>query len=427
MVSTVRPADAAPLDVERIRRDFPILATEIGGRPIAYLDNAATSQKPQSVIDALTDFYASANSNVHRSVHTLAGRATERYERARERVARFVGAGDDHCVVWTRGTTEAVNLIAHAWGNANVGRDDTVLLTEMEHHSNLVPWQLLAQRTGARLAFVPITDEGRLDVARAHELIAARPRVFSFTAKSNVLGTSNPVRELCTAAREHGVTTFVDGAQLLPHGRADVVGLGCDFLAFSSHKMLGPMGIGALVGRRETLDAMDPFMGGGDMIRRVKPESSSYAKAPLRFEAGTPSAADAVAFAAALDYLEDVGPAAIHAHETRLTRLALDLLAGLGVPTFGPDDAAERAGIVSFDTPGIHPHDVSTMLDRRGVAVRAGHHCCQPLMRRLGVVATSRASFYLYNTEDEVHRLADGLAEAIEFFRGARASAGGTA
>ncbi len=406
----------SPLDVARIRADFAILDQEIHGHPLAYLDNAATSQRPRQVIDALVRYYETSNSNVHRSVHTLAARATEQYEAARVRVARFVNAASDESVIWVRGTTEAVNLVAHGWGRKHVAAGDTILLTEMEHHSNLVPWQLLAQQVGAKLAFVPVTEDGRLDIGVAHTLLAERPAIFAFTGKSNVLGTANPVRELCDVAREHGVTTLVDGAQLAPHGNVDVQALGCDFFAFSAHKMCGPMGVGALVGRPEVLADMDPFMGGGDMIMRVKLEKSSYKDAPLRFEAGTPSVADAIAFAAALDYLESVGLDAVHAHETRLTRLALDLLAERGILTHGPDDAALRAGIVSFVVPNVHPHDVSQLLDQRGVAVRAGHHCCQPLMRKLGVVATARASFYLYNTEDEVRRLATGLGDVMGFF-----------
>lgn len=416
MVSESSTTARLPLDVERIRADFPILSIEVHGHPLAYLDNAATSQRPRSVVDAIVRFYETSNANVHRSVHHLSCVATEQYDAARARVARFVNAESADCVVWTRGTTEAVNLVAHAWGNRHVQSGDTILLTQMEHHSNLVPWQLLAERVGATIAVVPLTPDGRLDEDAAAELLAQSPRVFAFTAKSNVLGTSTPVKRLCALAREHGVTTLVDGAQLLPHGPADIQDLGCDFLAFSSHKMCGPMGIGALVARPEVLADMDPFLGGGDMIRRVRFEKTTYAAPPLRFEAGTPSVADAIAFAAAIDYLESVDLNAVHEHVTHLTRLALDLLHDLGVNTHGPDDAALRAGIVSFEVPGVHPHDVSQLLDERGVAVRAGHHCCQPLMKWLGTVATARASMYLYNTEDEVRRLADGIRDVQEFF-----------
>ncbi|MCG3135761.1 MAG: Cysteine desulfurase SufS [Planctomycetes bacterium] len=413
MTATARPA----LDVAAIRREFPILATEARGRPLVYLDSAATSQKPRSVVEALSDFYLTSNSNVHRSVHHLAERATTAFESARARVARFVGAPAPECVVWTRGTTEALNLVANAWGSRNVGPGDAILLTEMEHHANLVPWQMLAKRTGARLRFVPVTDDGRLDLEAAHARLAERPKVFAFTAKSNVLGTENPVAGLCRAARAAGTVTVVDGAQALPHGPVDVTALGCDFFAFSGHKALGPMGVGALVCRREMYDAMDPWQGGGEMIRRVRLEESTYAEAPIRFEAGTPAAADAVALAAALDFLERCDPAAVHAHEVRLTAIAMEALRPLGVRILGPEDPADRAGIVTFDVPGLHPHDVATLLDGRGIAVRAGHHCAQPLMKRFGVVATTRASFYLYNTEDEAAALADGVRAAVEYFR----------
>ena len=416
------PAEPALLDVDAIRADFPILATRARGAPLVYLDSAATSQKPRSVIDALSAYYTTSNANVHRSVHYLAERATMAYEEARARVARFVNAPEPENVVWVRGTTEGINLVATAWGRRNLAAGDTVLLTEMEHHSNIVPWQFLARPedeggVGIRLDFVPITDDGRLDLDVAAEKLAAGPRLFAFTSKSNVLGTTNPAAELCHLARRHGVRTLVDGAQSVPHGAVDFQALGCDFLAFSAHKALGPMGIGALVVATDRYAEMDPYQGGGEMILRVRLESSTYKDPPLRFEAGTPSAGDAIAFHTALDYLEHCDLAAVHAHESRLTRLALDLLAARDVRTFGPDDAALRAGIVSFEVPGVHPHDVSTLLDARGIAVRAGHHCCQPLMRRLGVLATSRASFYLYNTEDEVRRFADGVRHVQEYFR----------
>ncbi len=408
----------APFDVDAVRRDFPILATTVRGKPLVYLDSAATSQKPRAVIDAVSGFYSGANANVHRSVHYLAERATVAFEEARARVAKFVSAPAAESVVWTRGTTEAVNLVANAWGDRNVNADDRIVLTEMEHHANLVPWQMLAKRRGAKLRFVPITDDGSLDMDAAAALLAESPKMFAFTAKSNVLGTENPVAELCRAARAAGAATFVDAAQTVPHGGVDFAALDCDFLAFSSHKALGPMGVGALVVRPEMYDRMDAWQGGGEMIQRVRLEESTYAPPPIRFEAGTPSAADAIGLSAALDYLDALGAAPIHDHVTRLTRLALDLLHGLDVRTFGPADASRRAGIVSFDVPGLHPHDVAQFLDaERGVAVRAGHHCAQPLMRRLGVVATCRASFHVYNTESEVRALADAVAAVMRFFR----------
>jgi cysteine desulfurase/selenocysteine lyase len=411
-------SDRPALDVAAIRRDFPILATTVRGKPLVYLDSAATSQKPQVVIDAVSDFYSGKNANVHRSVHYLAERATVAFEEARARIAAFVNAPAPESVVWTRGTTEAVNLVANAWGDRNVKAGDVLLLTEMEHHANLVPWQMLAKRRGARLRFVPVTDDGLLDEGALTARLAEGPKLVAFTAKSNVLGTENPVAEMCRRAREAGAATLVDGAQLVPHGPVDVQALGCDFFAFSSHKALGPMGVGALVVRPEMYDRMDAWQGGGEMIQRVRLEESTYAPPPLRYEAGTPAAADAIGLHAALDYLEAVGPARVHDHEVRLTRLALDLLHDLGIKTLGPDDAARRAGIVSFEVPGLHPHDVAQFLDaERGIAIRAGHHCAQPLMRRFGAIATCRASFYLYNTEHEVRALADGLRAVMEFFR----------
>jgi cysteine desulfurase/selenocysteine lyase len=409
---------SSPLDVEAIRRDFPILATSVRGKPLVYLDSAATSQKPRCVIDAISDFYSGKNANVHRSVHYLAERATVAFEEARARVAAFVNAPAPESVVWTRGTTEAVNLVANAWGDRNVRSGDTLLLTEMEHHANLVPWQMLAKRRGAKLRFVPVTDDGRLDEDAVTAHLAEGPKLFAFTSKSNVLGTENPVADLCRTARTAGVTTLVDAAQSVPHGAVDFAALGCDFLAFSAHKALGPMGVGALIVRPEMYDRMDPWQGGGEMIQRVRLEQSTYAEPPLRYEAGTPPAADAIGLHAAIDYLVRTGPAQVHEHETRLTRLALDLLHELGVRTIGPADASLRAGIVSFDVPGLHPHDVAQFLDaERGIAIRAGHHCAQPLMRRYGVIATCRASFYLYNTESEVRALADGLKAVMEYFR----------
>jgi cysteine desulfurase/selenocysteine lyase len=409
---------AHALDVDTIPRDFPILATTVRGKPLVYLDSAATSQKPQAVIDAITAFYSGMNSNVHRSVHYLAERATVAFEEARVRVAKFVNAPAAENVVWTRGTTEAVNLVANAWGDRNVKAGDVLLLTEMEHHANLVPWQMLAKRRGAKLRFVPVTDDGLLDLEAAEARLAEGPKLFAFTAKSNVLGTENPVADLCRRARAAGATTFVDAAQTVPHGAVDFRALGCDFMAFSAHKALGPMGAGALVVRPGMYERMDAWQGGGEMIQRVRLEESTYAEPPLRFEAGTPAAADAIGLSAALDYLEAAGPARVHEHETRLTRLALDLLAELGVRTFGPADASARAGIVSFEVAGLHPHDVSQFLDvEHGIAIRAGHHCAQPLMRRFGVIATCRASFYLYNTEAEVRALAGAIDAAMRYFR----------
>jgi len=415
-MTTATEDRALPLDVEAIRRDFPILARPIHGKPLVYLDNAATSQKPQCVIDTLVQYYTEANSNVHRSPHWLGQYATQLYEGARARIARYVNAPCPEAVVWVRGTTEALNLVAFSLGEKTLRSGDTILLTEMEHHSNLVPWQMLAKRKGLNLRFVPVTDEGRLDMDQVRERLAEGPKVFAFVAKSNVLGTENKTAELCRMAREAGAISVVDAAQLLPHANVDVQALGCDFLAVSAHKALGPMGIGALIVNPAMYDRMAPYQGGGEMIRRVRLEESTYAQPPMRFEAGTPSVGDVIAFSEALDYLENVGPERIHAHETVLTRLALDLLAEQGIVTHGPDDAAERAGVVSFVVGEIHPHDVAQVLDGDGIAVRAGHHCAQPLMRRFGVIATCRASFYLYNTEEEVRQFARGLVRVREFF-----------
>lgn len=411
------PARTTPLDPHALRADFPILAREVHGRPLVYLDNAATSQKPQQVLDALTGYYTDANSNVHRSPHYLGQVATDLYEGARARVARHVNAPSNECVVWTRGTTEAINLVAAGWGRRHVGPGDTLLVTEMDHHSNLVPWHLLAEETGARIDFVPVTDDGRLDLEVAHAKLAASPKLFAFNAKSNVLGTENPYRELCAAAREHGVVTMLDAAQALPHTPLDFQAAGCDFMAFSSHKALGPMGIGNLIVHPDRFDELGPYQGGGEMITHVAVDRSTYAEPPLRYEAGTPSVGDAVGFHAALDYLADVGLARIHDHETRLTALALELVHDLGIQTYGPADPAERAGIVSFAIEGAPAHDVATLLDGHGIAVRAGHHCAEPLMTRFGITATARASFYLYNTEDEVRAFADALSQVQAMFR----------
>ena len=399
----------APLDAAKLRQDFPILATEVHGRPLVYLDNAASSQKPRQVLDAMTAYYCESNANVHRSPHYLGQVATDLYEGARARVARHVNAHATECVVWTRGTTEAINLVAAGWGRRNVSAGDTLLVTEMDHHSNLVPWHMLAKETGAQIDFVPVTDDGRLDLEVALAKLAQGPKLFAFNAKSNVLGTENPYQQLCAAARHHGVVTMLDAAQALPHAPLDFQAAGCDFMGFSSHKALGPMGIGNLIVHPDRFDELGPYQGGGEMIAHVSVDHSTYAAPPLRYEAGTPSVADTVGFHAALDYLEAVGPDRIHDHETRLTALALELMADLDVVTYGPADPAERAGIVSFAVPGAGAHDVATLLDGHGIAVRAGHHCAEPLMTRFGIDSTARASFYLYNTEDEVRAFVDAL------------------
>lgn len=386
------------------------------GKPLVYLDNAATSQKPQPVLDALAQHYERHNANIHRGVHRLAEEATAAYEEARTKVARFLGAPETTGLVFTRGTTESINLVAHGWGRKNLGEGDEVVLTETEHHSNLVPWQLAARDTGARLRFIPVREDGTLDMEEAERLIGPRTRIVAAVHASNVLGTVNPVERLAELAHEAGALMLVDGAQSAPHLPVDVGSLGCDFFAASGHKMLGPMGIGYLWARPETLREMDPFMGGGEMIREVHLDHSTWAEVPYKFEAGTMNVAGAVGLGAAVDYLETLGMESVREHERRLGEYAYRRLSGEleDITIYGPEE--DRTGVVSFDLPGVHPHDLSQILGEEGVATRSGHHCCQPLMRRLGVSATARASFYLYNTEDEVDRLADALAEARKFF-----------
>ncbi|WP_318204482.1 cysteine desulfurase [Streptomyces sp. SCL15-4] len=405
-------------DVDALRKDFPILGrTVASGAPLVYLDSGATTQKPLQVLDAERDFYLTRNAAVHRGAHQLAGEATEAYEQARHTVARFIGAADDE-VVFTKNTTEAVNLVAYALGNAGrVGPGDRIVVTEMEHHANLVPWQQLAERTGATLDWFGLTDEGRLDLTRADELLDERTKVLALTHQSNVLGTLNPVRELADRAHAVGALVVVDGAQSVPHRPVDVTELGADFLAFSGHKMLGPNGIGVLWGRAELLAGLPPFLTGGSMIEIVEMDRTTFLPPPQRFEAGVPMTAQAVGLAAAVEYLERLGMAEVAAYEDTLTARALELLAEVpGVRIVGPGDLTDRGSAVSFTVDGVHPHDVGQVLDERGVAVRVGHHCARPLARRLGVPATTRASFYVYNTPDEVDALVAGVRAAQRFF-----------
>jgi cysteine desulfurase/selenocysteine lyase len=404
-------------DVERVREDFPILREQVNGRPLVYLDNAATSQKPRAVIDALVRYYETSNANIHRGIHTLAVRATEQYEAVREKAARHIGAtsGD---VVFTRNTTESINLIARAWGEANVREGDEIVLTVMEHHSNIVPWQMLARRTGAVLRFAEITDDGHLDMDSMRALIGPRTKLVSLVHMSNVLGAINPVADVAEMAHAVGAKVLVDGAQSAPQMAVDVEALGCDFFAYSSHKAYGPTGVGVLWAKPGELEAMEPFMGGGEMISVVKPEGSTWADVPHKFEAGTPNIADVIAFGAALDYLAELGMGDVRAHEKLLTAYAMESLLSIeGLQVHGPTNVEDRGGAVSFTVPGVHPHDVSTILDGRGIAIRAGHHCAQLLMRRLDVPATNRASFGLYNTKDEVDALVEGVERVIEVFQ----------
>ena len=408
---------AARLDPAALKADFPALDQEVGGRPLVYLDNAATSQKPRAVLDALLAYYEKDNANVHRGIHELSRRATEAYEDARARVASFIGAADAREVVFTRGTTEAINLVASAWGGANVAEGDEIVLSEMEHHSNLVPWQLLAERTGARLRFLEIDDEGRLRLDQLGDFLGPRTRLVALGHVSNALGTVNPIAEIAPRVHAAGALFLVDGAQAAPHLPVDVAELGCDFYALSGHKMCGPTGIGALWVRPEILAEMPPYQGGGEMISVVERERSTWAEVPHKFEAGTPNIAGAVGLGAAVDYLEKVGHDSLRAHESRLLGYAMERLSRIeGIRIFGPSDLEERSGVISFVLGDAHPHDVATILDSDGVAIRAGHHCAQLVMRRYGIPSTARASFYLYNSAEDVDRLIEGLRSVQEIF-----------
>ena len=406
-----------PLDAEAIRADFPILAqTDERGRPLAFLDSAASSQKPLAVIEALDAYYRGYNANIHRGVYRLSELATGRYEQARHLVADFIGAAPRECV-FVRNTTEAINLVAQTWGRRNVRAGDLLVLTEMDHHSNLVPWQLLAEETGAALGHVRITPDGRLDMAHLDELLARGPKLVAFPHVSNSLGTVNDAAEITRKAQAVGATVLIDGAQSVPPLPVDVRDLGCDFLAFSGHKMLGPMGAGVLYGKLALLEAMPPYMGGGSMIRKVELERSTWADVPAKFEAGTPAVADAIGLGVAVEYLSALGMERVRAHERELTAYALARLTEVpGLTIHGPAAPEARSGAISFTLGDIHPHDVAAILDGEHVAVRAGHHCCQPLMRALGLVATTRASFYVYTTRSDVDRLVAALHEANRIF-----------
>ena len=403
------------VDWKEVREDFPILDQRVHGQPLVYFDNAATTQKPRAVIEALRRYYEHDNANVHRGLHELSSRATEAYEGARARVAQYLGAASADEIVFTRGTTESINLVAQAWGGKFLRAGDVILLTEMEHHSNLVPWQLLAERTGARLRFVPVRDDGTLALEKLEQLLTAEVKLFAFTHVSNSLGTINPVADLCAKARAIGAVTLVDAAQSAGHMPVNVREIGCDFFAFSGHKMCAPTGSGALYGRAEMLEAMPPWHGGGEMIVSVTLEKSSFKKPPHRFEAGTPNIAGAIGLAAAIDYLEGIGRPAIAEHDAQLTQYALNRFAELpGMRVLGPP--GERGAILGFVMEHVHPHDLTTFADQRGLALRGGHHCNQPLMRRFGLPGTTRASFYFYNTTDEIDRMILILRDAVRFF-----------
>ena len=419
MTLTATPDSGArlPFDITRIRRDFPILKREIGGVPLVYLDNAATSQKPVQVIAELTRFYRDHNANIHRGVHTLSVESTDLYEGARARIGAFIGATDPHEIVFTRNTTEAINLVAHAWGRKFLQPGDEIVVSEIEHHSNIVPWQMLRDERGIVLKYIPMLPDGTLDLDEARRIIGPKTKLLSITAMSNALGTIVPLEEIIPLAKAHGATVLVDGAQSVPHMAVDVRTLGADFLAFSGHKMLGPNGIGVLWGRLDILDAMDPFMGGGDMISTVTLDHSTWADVPAKFEAGTPDISGAIGLGVAVDYLNAIGMAEVRKHEMEITDYALRRLSDVpGLSIFGRPNAEERGGVISFELEGIHPHDVGQVLDTHGVAIRTGHHCAQPVMAALDVPATARASFYLYNTNEEVDALVEALEQTNAFF-----------
>ena len=413
-------AQTIPIDVERLRADFPILAhRRPDGKALVYLDNAATTQRPRQVIDALVEVYSTHYANVHRGIHWLSDQTTDLFEQAREKIREFINAPVREEVIFTHGTTEGINLVARSWGDANVKAGDEILLTELEHHSNIVPWQQLAERTGATVRFLPITDDGRLKLDEFDRLLTKRTKLVAVAAVSNVLGTINPVAEIARQARAAGAVVLVDAAQSAPHLPLDVQAWGADFVAFSGHKMLGPTGVGVLWGRRELLDAMPPFLGGGSMIRRVRQTGFEPAELPAKFEAGTPPIVPAIGLGAAIDYLERIGLEAISRHEHALLQHTHEVLSQIGgVKLLGPaPEPNQKSGIVSFVVDGIHAHDVAQLLDRHGVAIRAGHHCAMPLHQRLGLTATSRASFYFYNTPAEVDTLGEALRDAKRVFR----------
>jgi len=408
------------LSVEKIRADFPILNRKMsGGKPLVYLDNAATSQKPLAVIDAIHDYYMNYNSNIHRAVHQLGEEATIAFERTREKVAKFINARSTEEIIFTRNATEALNLIAYSWGRTNVKKGDKIVITEMEHHSNIVPWQILASEKGAKLEYIGVDDDGYLKIHeyKSH-LDSNKVKLVSVTHMSNVLGTIVPVNDIIKMSHEKGIPVLIDGAQSVPHMTVDVQKMDCDFMAFSAHKMLGPTGVGILYVKRDILEKMPPFIGGGDMIKEVHKYETRYNDLPFKFEGGTPNIADVIGFAAAIDYLTDLGMDRVREHEIELTRYAIDRISGVkGVTLYGPRNTKDRGGVVSFNIGDIHPHDLATIMNDHGVAIRSGHHCAQVLMERLDVAATSRASFYIYNTKEEIDTFIGALEEARRLFK----------
>jgi len=403
-------------DVNKIRQGFPILKQKVHGKPLIYLDNAATSQKPQQVIDALINYYKNYNANIHRGVHRLSEIATEEHEAVRARVANFISAKSPKEIIFTRNTTEAINIVAYSFGTA-LKKGDNIISTVMEHHSNIVPWQMLKKR-GVELRFVDIDDEGKLRTEEYDELIDENTKIVAVTQASNVLGTINDIRKIVKIAHDAGALIVVDGAQSTPHMPVDVQKLDCDFFAFSGHKMLGPTGIGVLYGKRQLLEQMQPFLRGGDMIKEVHLEETTFNDLPYKFEAGTPNVADTIAFGAAIDYLQDLGMTSVRRHEIQLTRYALDVLNEIkGMKIYGPQDPKEKAGVISFNLADIHSHDVATIVDEEGIAIRSGHNCAMPLMKRLGCESVARASFYIYNTEDEIDKLKSALEKVKKVFK----------
>ncbi|EIP9782528.1 cysteine desulfurase [Listeria monocytogenes] len=405
------------IDIQKIRADFPILAQEINEKPLAYLDNAATSQKPKQVIEALTHYYEFDNANVHRGVHTLAARATDAYESARGKVAKFIHAREVAEIIFTRGTTSAINLVVDSYAEANIEAGDEIVISYLEHHSNLIPWQQLAKRKGAVLKYIELEEDGTISVEQAKKTIGEKTKIVALAHVSNVLGTITPIKEIAAIAHQFGAVILVDGAQAVPHMEVDVVDLDADFYAFSGHKMMAPTGIGALYGKRELLDAMEPTEFGGEMIDFVELYDSTWKELPWKFEAGTPIIGGAIALGAAIDYLAEVGLENIHAHEQALASYAIEEMSKIeGITIYGPKDASTRCGLVTFNLEGAHPHDIATILDEDGIAIRAGHHCAQPLMKWLDVSSTARASFYIYNTKEEIDALIDGLKLTKEYF-----------
>lgn len=409
---------ATPLNLGSIRDQFPILKREVKpGVPLIYLDSTATSQKPEVVLETINAFYSKSNANIHRGIHTLAEEATALVENSRQRIAKFINAASAREIIFTRNTTESINLVAYSWGRKYLKAGEVVILTEMEHHSNLVPWQILADEIGIILEFIPVTDDGLLDLNGYHKLLDLSPRLVAFTQMSNVLGTITPAKEIIKLARQSGAITLVDGAQSVPHLPVDVQDLDADFLVFSAHKMCGPTGIGVLYGRKDMLEGMPPFLGGGDMIKRVQLRSFTSNELPYKFEAGTPAIAEAVGFGAAIDYLGEIGMENIAQHEHLIVDYAMERLEEIpGVKIYGPN-AGKKGAVISFVMDGIHPHDISQVLDSHGIAIRAGHHCAMPLHERFNIPASARASFYLYNTFDEVDRLAEAIYDVNRVFR----------